>query len=210
MSQPLRVAGFELITSGRFWVIAKVIAECSKEIGYCIRTLVSGDRSPGTEPKNVRQLLLAQAAFSAKCSKVGGVLVRSHEYSKELFLFDGALSVATKKYGSRWHFMRGEGSPRHRALGFPQDGEDEAIIIQLSRRSRCGFALNTFWNIMLHRSGIGRYGGSAILESDTITVGFLRWLHPATHTRSILAYSSHPCRRTGAKRCAIFWMGIVK
>jgi len=25
MSQPLRVAGFELITSGRFWVIAKVI-----------------------------------------------------------------------------------------------------------------------------------------------------------------------------------------
>jgi hypothetical protein len=23
MSQPLRVAGFELITSGRFWVIAK-------------------------------------------------------------------------------------------------------------------------------------------------------------------------------------------
>ena len=26
MSQPLRVAGFELITSGRFWVIAKVLA----------------------------------------------------------------------------------------------------------------------------------------------------------------------------------------
>jgi hypothetical protein len=26
MSQPLRVAGFELIISGRFWVIAKVMA----------------------------------------------------------------------------------------------------------------------------------------------------------------------------------------
>ena len=34
MSQPLRVAGFELIMSGRFWVIAKAIAAAFLAVFY--------------------------------------------------------------------------------------------------------------------------------------------------------------------------------
>jgi hypothetical protein len=69
MSQPLRVAGFELITSGRFWVIAKVEA-MSALLCFQNRTGGSPPEGGGFFNQHYGDFCISRDTPSSACSVV--------------------------------------------------------------------------------------------------------------------------------------------